>query len=266
MTQDNDAVDVVMVGGGNMGAALLAGMQGGSDAGPGSMAVVERLAARREQLAEMFPGMAVLDQVPPCRAAVVAVKPDGVVDAVRQAVGAGATRILSIAAGVTVAALEDAAGSGVAVVRSMPNTPALVGEGMSAIAGGASASESDLEWAEGVLSSVGLVERLDEAMLDAFTGVVGSGPAYVFRFAEALIAAAVGEGFAPAAAERVVTQLLRGSATLLDQQGDPRQLRINVTSPGGTTAAGLAQFEAHDLDEIVKNVVEAATQRSRELA
>ena len=259
------SVDVVMIGGGNMGAALLGGMIDSGRFPAESLAVVERLDERRDALAAMFPGVLVVGEIPTASAAVIAVKPHDVAEAVRSAVASGATRILSIAAGVTLAALDAAAGTGIAVVRAMPNTPALVGKGTSAIAGGVGAAAADLEWAEGVLGAVGIVERLDEAQLDAFTGVAGSGPAYVFRFAEALTAAAVAEGLDADVAERIVAQLLLGSAVLLDRDRDATQLRVNVTSPGGTTAAGLASFEAAGIDTIVADVVGAATQRSREL-
>ncbi len=259
------SVDVVMIGGGNMGAALLGGMIGSGLFLPESLAVVERLDTRRGELAAMFPGVLVSEEVPQAGAAVIAVKPNDVPDAVTAAVERGATRVLSIAAGVTLARLEAAAGEGVAVVRAMPNTPALVGRGASAIAGGAGAVAADLDWATEVLGSVGIVERLDESLLDVFTGVAGSGPAYVFLLAEALTAAAVAEGLEPEVAERVVAQLLLGSATLLDRDRDATQLRVNVTSPGGTTAAGLARFEAAGFETIVADVVRAATERSREL-
>lgn len=258
-------IDVVMIGGGNMGAALLGGMVDSGRFPPSTLSVVERLAERRAQLVELFPGVLVTDEVPNSSAAVIAVKPGDVAAAVETAVGAGAQRVLSIAAGVTLASLDAAAGEGVAVIRAMPNTPALVGKGASAIAGGAAATDADLDWATDILGSVGIVERLDEEMIDAFTGVAGSGPAYVFLFAEALTAAAVGEGLDPAVAERVVAQLLLGSATLLDRDRDATRLRVNVTSPGGTTAAGLARFEAAGFEAIVADVVRAATQRSREL-
>ena len=259
------SVDVVMIGGGNMGAALLGGMIRSGRFPADSLAVVERLDARRAELADMFPGVLVTDAIPTAAAAVIAVKPNDVVDAVASAVAGGATRILSIAAGITLATLEVAGGDGVAVIRAMPNTPALVGKGASAIAGGAAATDADLDWAEDVLGSVGIVERLDEALLDAFTGVAGSGPAYVFLLAEALTAAAIAEGLDADVAQRVVAQLLLGSATLLDRDRDATQLRVNVTSPGGTTAAGLARFEEAGFASIVADVVRAATQRSREL-
>lgn len=259
------SVDVVMIGGGNMGAALLGGMIESGRYPAESLAVVERLESRRAVLEAMFPGVAVVGEIPAAAGAVIAVKPDGVSEAVVAAVAAGATRVLSIAAGVTLATLESAAGDGVAVIRAMPNTPALVGKGASAIAGGAAATDADLAWAEEVLGAVGIVERLDEHLLDVFTGVAGSGPAYVFLLAEALTAAAIDGGLDADVAERVVAQLLLGSSALLDRDRDATQLRVNVTSPGGTTAAGLARFEAAGFSEIVADVVRAATDRSREL-
>ena len=260
-----DVVDVVMVGGGNMGAALLGGMIESGAFEPGRLAVVELLEARREQLVEMFPGVSVVGTTPSCRSAVMAVKPPAVPDATAAAVAAGATRVLSIAAGVNISTIEAAAGPGVAVVRCMPNTPALVGKGTSAIAGGTTTGDDDLAWAESILGAVGIVDRLPEAQLDAFTGVAGSGPAYIFLVAEALTDAAVAEGIDRATADRVVSQLLLGASTLLARDGDPATLRRNVTSPNGTTAAGLDVLGARDLRGMFAAAVRAAPERSREL-
>jgi len=260
-----EPVDVVMVGGGNMGAALLGGMVDSGLFDPARLAVVETLDTRRTQLVAMFPGVAVVDAVPPCRSAVLAVKPDGVAAAAASAVAAGAVRILSIAAGVDLATIEAGTGSGVAVVRCMPNTPALVGVGTSAIVGGNAATDDDMAWAESILSAVGIVDRLPEDQIDGFTGVAGSGPAYIFLVAEALIDAAVAEGIERETAERVVSQLLLGASTLLARDGDPATLRRNVTSPNGTTAAGVAVLEAHDLRSTFGAAVRAAAQRSTEL-
>lgn len=256
---------MVMVGGGNMGAALLSGMLGSGNFDPSRLAVVELLEARRQQLVDIVPGVAVVDSMPSSAGAVIAVKPAGVPDAVAAAVAEGATRVLSIAAGVTLATLDQAAGPDVAVVRAMPNTPALVGKGVAAVAAGASAGDADLEWAERILGAVGIVERLAEPLLDVFTGVAGSGPAYVFLVAEALTDAAVAEGLPRPTAERIVNQLLLGSSTLLARDGNASQLRVNVTSPGGTTAAGLARLEHHAVRAAFGDAVTAATERSREL-
>lgn len=259
------AYELVVIGGGNMGAALLGGLLASAVVSDAEVAVVEPVAARREQLSGMFPGVTVVADVPPCRSAVVSVKPPDVPAVVAAAVAAGAARVLSVAAGVTIATLRAAAGDGVAVIRSMPNTPALVGEGVSAIAGGEDATEDDLAWAERILAGVGLVVRVAESQLDAVTGLTGSGPAYVFLVAEALMDAGVAAGLPRTAAERMVTQLLVGSAKLLADRGDPAALRAMVTSPGGTTAAGVGVLEDRAVRAALIGAVRAATERSRQL-
>jgi pyrroline-5-carboxylate reductase len=262
---DEARVELAIIGGGNMGAALLGGLLDAGAFDATVLAVVEVAAPRREQLSSMFPSILVTESTPRCEGAVLAVKPADTPAAAAAAAGAGASRVLSIAAGVRLSSLEAAAGPDVAVVRAMPNTPALVRLGASAIAGGTTADRSDVGWARTILEAVGTVDELDEAALDAFTGVAGSGPAYVFLVAEALIDAAIAEGIDPAAAGRIVRQLLIGSATLLDREGDPARLREMVTSPNGTTAAGLAALAEHDLRGALAAAVRAATLRSREL-
>lgn len=258
------AVELVIVGGGNMGAALLGGLlAAGRD--PATLAVSEALSARRDELAATFPGVGVGADVPACDAAVIAVKPGDVPAAAAAVVKAGARRVLSIAAGVPLRALEDATGPGIAVVRAMPNTPALVGAGASAIAGGTAATPDDLAWATEVLGAVGTVDVVDERHLDAVTALTGSGPAYVFLVAEALVDAGVLAGLTRPLAERLVTQLLVGSSKLLAERGDPGGLRAMVTSPGGTTAAGLRELEAHAVRAAFADAVAAAAARSAEL-
>lgn len=258
-------MDLVMVGGGNMGAALLGGLLASQWAPADRLAVVEVLEARRAQLTDQFPGVTVSGSVVAADGAVIAVKPYDVPGAVAAAVAAGARRILSIAAGVSIATLQEAAGADVAVVRAMPNTPALVGKGAAAIAGGATAGDDDLAWAESILCAVGIVVRVPEPQLDAVTGLVGSGPAYVFLVAESLIEAGVLAGLARPIADALVTQLLVGSAALLAERGNPAQLRADVTSPGGTTAAGLQALEQHGVRAAFLDAVGAATARSRAL-
>jgi pyrroline-5-carboxylate reductase len=148
----------------------------------------------------------------------------------------------------------------------MPNTPALVGAGASAIAAGSTASEADLDWADEVLSAVGIVVRVREDLLDAVTGLSGSGPAYVFLVAESLIEAGVLAGLPRATAEALTRQTLLGSARLLLETGDDEAaLRAAVTSPGGTTAAGLRVLEREGVRSAILDAVGAATERSREL-
>jgi len=129
----------------------------------------------------------------------------------------------------------------------------------------ATADDADLAWAESILGSVGIVVRVPEAQLDAVTGLAGSGTAYLFLVAEALIDAGVLAGLSRANSEALVTQLFVGSAALLEQRGDPAQLRAMVTSPGGTTAAGLRQLEEHAVRSAFLEAVMAATQRGAEL-
>jgi len=230
-----------VVGGGKMAEALVGGLIATGWAPAGEIGIIEVVAERRTYLAETFPDVRLADS---CAAAcsdaafdvsdvLVAVKPQHVDDVARELGAGGATRALSIAAGVRIAALLDGFGAEARVIRAMPNTPALVGQGAAAIAASANAADDDLAWASQILSAVGMVTVVDENELDAVTGLSGSGPAYIFLLAES--------------AE------------------SPAQLRSNVTSPGGTTAAAIAAMQARDLEEIVGQGIAAAVARSVEL-
>ncbi|MEZ5142638.1 MAG: pyrroline-5-carboxylate reductase [Acidimicrobiales bacterium] len=257
---------LAIVGGGRMGEALVGGLLDAGWARPDELVVVERLPSRRAELAERFPGLALAEQPVPADAAVLAVKPVDTIEAARAQARAGAGRLLSIAAGVSLASLEAVVPATVAVVRAMPNTPALIGMGASAVAAGANAGEDDMAWAEEVLGAVGTVVRVAEAHLDAVTGLSGSGPAYVFLFAESLVEAGVLVGLPRDVAEALAEQTLRGSAELLARSGEhPAQLRNAVTSPGGTTAAGLQALETGAFRAAILTAVQAATERARHL-
>ena len=256
-----------VIGGGKMGEALLAGLVAGGWAPADELRVVERLAGRSAELADRFPGVAIADTVGPADGHVLAVKP-GDVEAACRAVAdtGGGAPVLSIAAGVTVERLEASLAPGTAVVRAMPNTPALVGEGAAAVAAGTSAGEDDLAWAERILGAVGTVVRVDESLLDAVTGLSGSGPAYVFLVVEAMIEGGVLAGLPRNVAASLATQTLLGAARLLDESAEgPEALRAAVTSPGGTTAAGLRALESHAVRAAFLDAITAATERSREL-
>lgn len=247
-----------------MGTALVGGLiHGGWQ--PSSITVVEIDASKRAALEADY-GVTTSDSVVNADGALIAVKPSDAVAVCASAVAAGVPRILSIAAGVSVAALEKAAGSTAAVVRAMPNTPALVREGVTAICGSTSCGEDDFAWAESLLSAVGVVVRVPESHMDAVTAVAGSGPGYLFLMAEALLDAAIAQGLPNDVANTLVRQLFRGAGVLLsDSTESPATLRERVTSPNGTTAAGLAEFESAGLREIVNKAVAAAAARSAEI-
>jgi pyrroline-5-carboxylate reductase len=248
-----------------MGAALLGGLL---EAGFGAenLACAERDASRRRELAGVLPGVRLLEEPIAASGVVLAVKP---VDAEATCVSVAKlapARVLSIMAGVTISRLEAWLGRGTAVVRAMPNTPALVGAGMSALSGGTHACEADLEWAEQVLGAVGVVARFTEDQIDAVTAVSGSGPAYVFLFAEAMADAGIAAGLDREAAESLAAQTIAGASELLAKSGmSPADLRAQVTSPGGTTEAALQVFADRGWRGVVIEAVIAARDRSVEM-
>lgn len=253
-----------------MGTALLGGLlESGWE--PDQLCVAEHDPDRRHGLEAEFEGVRVVPSaawaVADVDVVVVAVKPGdvGVVLAGALPALGTDTLVLSIAAGVTVGELEDAV-PGRPVVRAMPNTPALVRQGAAAIAGGSHAGDAHLELAERVLGAVGIVVRVAEPLLDAVTGLSGSGPAYVFLVAEAMVEGGVLAGLPRPVAEQLVTQTLAGSAALLAEgSASAESLRAAVTSPGGTTAAGLRELEAHGVRAAFLDAVTAAARRSTEL-
>lgn len=174
--------------------------------------------------------------------------------------------VISIAAGVSLSAIEAKLGSAARVVRAMPNTPALVGVGATAIAAGTRATDADMEIAEAVFRAVGIVTRVEERFMDAVTALSGSGPAYVFLLAEAMTEAGIAQGLPADVAAALAKQTVAGAGKLLGASSEPpATLRRNVTSPGGTTQAALERFEALGLRGIVSDAIGAATRRGHEL-
>ncbi|WP_372603776.1 pyrroline-5-carboxylate reductase [Actibacterium sp.] len=202
----------------------------------------------------------------------VAVKPQMMAEALPQlaALGNSQTLFLSVAAGTPIAFYERVLGGDTPVIRAMPNTPAAVGRGITAIIGNAKTSEQHLQAAEGLLRAVGQTVRLEaEGQMDAVTAVSGSGPAYVFHLIETLAAAGVAEGLAPDLAMALAKATVGGAGQLAeDAAEDPAQLRVNVTSPGGTTAAALAVLMDPEtgFPALMTRAVKAAADRSRELS
>lgn len=248
-----------------MAEALLGGLVATGWAAAGELAVVEISPERRQQLTSALPGLVMVDQ-PDGGDVVIAVKPNHAEEVCRAMRGQQVRRVLSIAAGVTSSSLEGWLDDDTRVVRAMPNTPALVGEGAAAIAAGSHADADDLTWAAGILAAVGSVETVDERLLDAVTGLSGSGPAYVFLVAEAMTEAAIEVGLPADVADRLTRRTLLGASTLLASSEDPpEQLRANVTSPGGTTAEGIRVLETAELRAVFRRAIKAATDRSIEL-
>jgi len=259
---------VLLLGCGRMGGALLAGwIEGGLD--PARVQVIEP--APSDWLTALAGRGLVLNPDPPAPAevAVLAVKPQmmGAAAPALSNMGGGGTLMLSIAAGTPIAAFEAMFGPGTPIVRAMPNTPAAIGRGISALIGSAAAAEIDLLRAEALMRAVGETVRLaDESQMDAVTGLSGSGPAYVFHMIEAMAAAGEAEGLAPDLAMRLARATVTGAGALADRsEASAERLRTDVTSPGGTTAAGLEVLMA-ELPDLMRRTVAAAAARGRALA
>ncbi|WP_372885457.1 pyrroline-5-carboxylate reductase [Shimia sp.] len=202
----------------------------------------------------------------------VAVKPQIMAEAlpVLKPMGNGDTLFLSVAAGIAISHYESVLGAETPVIRAMPNTPAAVGKGITAIIGNARADAARMDLAQSLLSAVGQVVRLeDERQMDAVTGVSGSGPAYVFHMIETLAAAGEAQGLSPDLAMALAKATVAGAGALAESAAEsPAQLRVNVTSPNGTTQAGLEVLmdETAGLPPLIRRTVAAAADRSRELA
>lgn len=253
-----------LIGGGKMGQALTGGLLGAGWATPNELAIVEAVPELRSALTGQFPGVTITDSPLAGTDTILATKPWSITDVAGQLESPG--RIMSIAAGTTIAAIETVVPAGTPVLRVMPNTPALVGAGASALAPGTSASEDDVAWGVSVLDSVGKVDVVTEAQIDAVTGLSGSGPAYFFLVAEALADAGVAAGLARPTAEMLANQTMLGAARMLLETGDGASaLRAGVTTPAGTTAAGVRVLEQQGVRAALIDAVMAATERSREL-
>ncbi|MEM7597567.1 MAG: pyrroline-5-carboxylate reductase [Pseudomonadota bacterium] len=256
---------LVLLGCGKMGSAMLEGWLG-QGLPPSSVWVID------PKPSDWVRGTGVHVNAPlPERPAIVliAVKPQMMGDALPKIAAMEGAVFLSVAAGTSIASFEDVFGADARVIRAMPNTPAAVGQGITAIIGNTAAEAADLDMAEMLLSAVGQVVRLEtEDQMDAVTGVSGSGPAYVFHMIECLAAAGEAEGLAPDLAMQLAKATVAGSGALAEAAEEtPAQLRVNVTSPNGTTQAGLEVLmdEAKGLPGLMKATVGAAAERSREL-
>lgn len=262
--------NVAIIGVGNMGLALMKGMIDGGAISPERVVIHNRRPERTEALSTKY-GVKRAESNAACvkgaDIVLLAVKPQIFSKVLHEiAGGEGNPLYISVAAGVPTRRIESSIGGTPRVVRAMPNTPALINEGATAIAAGAHATEADVELARAIFSEVGRVVIVDEIHLDAVTGLSGSGPAYVFLIIEAFADAGVKVGLSREIAIELAVQTIQGSARLLQKTGEhPGKLKDQVTSPGGTAIVGLHTLEAGGLRTTIMNAVEAATHRAREL-
>lgn len=262
---------IAFLGTGNMAEALIKGLLRSGTAAPEQITASFRRPERMEEFQKTYPVKVTADNAAAAREAdiiVLSVKPQAMGKLLAQIAPQVDHRklVISIAAGVPIAALERKLGAGARIVRTMPNTPSLVGMGACALAAGEHATPEDLEIAAGIFQAVGITTVVEESLMDAVTGLSGSGPAYVFLVIEALSDAGVKVGLPRYTALKLAAQTVLGSAQLLIETGaHPGHLKDQVTSPGGTAIAGLATLEAGGLRTCLINAVEAATRRAKEL-
>ncbi len=266
-----DIKRIAFLGGGNMAEAIIKGLLRENSGIP--LMVAEISAERRGYLAITYPNIRIVENSSEAAAwgeiVILAIKPQQAssVLATLERTLSPDKLIVSIMAGVRTGSIEEALENGTRVVRVMPNTPALVGLGATAICPGRKATPLDLDRVESIFAQAGLVVRVEEKQMDAVTGLSGSGPAYVFTFVEALSDAGVKNGLSREIASRLAVQTVLGAASMLSGTGEhPALLREKVTSPGGTTIAGLHIMENGRFRGVIMDAVDAATQRSRELA
>ena len=258
------------IGAGNMAEAMIRGLLRGGDFAIAQIAASGPREERMRELRDTYGIYATTDNKVPAASEIVvlSVKPQilsRVLDDVGGTISPDAL-VISIAAGVPVAAIQAKLATGTRVVRAMPNTPALVDAAATAIARGEFARESDLEDAKRIFDAIGMTVVLDESLMDAVTGLSGSGPAYVFLILEALSDAGVKVGLSRRTAQLLAAQTVLGSAKLLIETNEhPGRLKDMVTSPGGTAITGLHTLEHGGVRTTLMNAVEAATRRSREL-
>jgi len=259
------------VGGGQMAEALIKGLLSKKLLKPGRITASDLSEDRRNHLKESF-GINITSEnkeaVTGSEIVILAVKPQ-VMSTVLEDIGPVVSSnhiVVSIAAGITIHSLEKRLPKGTRVVRVMPNTPALVQTGAAALCKGTATSQGDLDTVRQILEAVGKAVIVPEALMDAVTGLSGSGPAYVFTFIEGLIDAGVREGLPRTVAQELVVQTVLGAAIMCQNSGKhPAELTTMVTSPGGTTVAGLHVLERAALRGILLDAVRAATERSKEL-
>ncbi len=264
---------IAIIGAGSIGRALIGGMRSGDHVPAAQIHATRRTAARLDELQAAFPGITVgTDNTVAADTAtvvVLSIKPQqaaGVINEISPHVTED-TLIISVLAGLTTHNLAQLFGMRLPVVRAMPNTPALVDSGATAIATGTHCTEAHRTIARTLFEAVGTVEDIEEYLMDAVTGVSGSGPAYVFMFIEALTDAGVKQGLPRTTAARLAAQTVYGASKLVLETGKhPAILRDEVTTPGGTAIAATSELESHGLRTMLIKAVATATARSKQLS
>lgn len=264
--------EIGFIGAGNMATALVKGLIDTGLYAPEQLVVSDVEAKQRNQMRRRFSTNVTADNTAllhDAKVIILAVKPQSMDEVLAGLRGAVTPQhlFISIAAGVTTARIEGALAVRARVLRVMPNTPALLGKGMSVLVRGLYATAADEKLGLKLFRAVGdAVAAPDERMLDAVTGLSGSGPAYVYRFAEAMLAGGIAAGLPGPMARQLTIQTLVGAAAMLKESGEPPEtLRARVSSPGGTTLAGLSELEHRGFKEAIAAAVIAATRRSQEL-
>lgn len=270
MMIDSNPAAIGVIGAGVMGEALISALlSAGINAE--SISISEKRVERAQELVDKYGiGVKTLQEnVASAQVLLLVVKPQDILTVLTEIKGLiqSDTLVVSFAAGKRIEFISSLLGGNNPVIRVMPNTPTLVGEGMAAMSSGPLVSATQSKFVRDLLSATGRVVEVDESLQDAVTAVSGSGPAYFFNFVEAMVKAGTELGLSNEIATELTIQTLVGAAKLLSTSGlSPAALRENVTSPNGTTAAALASFAESDLEAVVKRAMVAARDRSRELA
>jgi len=265
-------IRIGFIGAGNMAEAIVRGLLNGKVVDSGRIVLSDPSAERRILFQNTFGVSPVTDNrtvIEKSDVVILAVKPQFMKEAVEPFAAhfRNGQLVISIAAGIKTSALHAICGGKPAIIRIMPNTPALIGKGVSAICPGPGADEHALKLAESLFSSVGSTLRVEESAMDAVTAISGSGPAYVFYWMEAMLKAAVQQGFDPVTARQLVYETISGAAALAASTTDtPENLRARVTSKGGTTEAAIRKLNELGVSDAVVSAVQAAADRSRELS
>jgi len=277
MVDDASLPPIAILGAGSMGGAILHGLVRSGLAGHGVTATNRSIAKAAELVDLAGVASIALEEYPDgntdaaaaASVLLIGVKPAMVPDLLREIAGSvrPGTIVVSLAAGVTTATFESFLGTGIPVVRSMPNTPALVGKAVTGIAPGRSAGAAHVALVRRLFETVGAVVEVPESQIDALSTISGSGPAYFFLLVEQLTTAAIGKGFSAGEARLMVEQTFIGAAALLEASGeDPAELRRRVTSPKGTTERAIGVLQNARLDVVFETATDAALTRARELA